>query len=99
MSRANIFSVMSCTVNEKEKQRVTGKKWKEELERYSRNKYEDDEMRKKAKEELDEWDERGRRWEERIGGRQGPRLTMSVLMQRRASFPNGNAVGICWHFC
>ena len=29
-------------------------KWKEELEQYSRNKYQDDEMKKKAKEELDE---------------------------------------------
>ena len=29
-------------------------KWKEDLERYSRNKHQDDEMRKKAKEELDE---------------------------------------------
>ena len=53
----------------------------------------DDEMRKTAKEKLDEWDERGRRWEERIGGRHGPRPTMSVLMQRRASFQNGKAVG------
>ena len=69
-------------------------KWKEELERYSSDKYQDGEMRRKAKEELDEWDERGRRWEERIGGRQGPRLTMSVLVQSRASFPNGKAVGI-----
>ena len=32
--------------------------WKEELERFSRNKHQDDEMRKKAKKELDDWDER-----------------------------------------
>ena len=32
-------------------------KWKEELGIYSSNKYQDGEMRKKAKEELDEWDE------------------------------------------
>ena len=51
-------------------------------------------MEKKAIEEHDEWDDRGRRWEERIGGRQGPRLSMSVLMQSRASFPNGKAEGI-----
>ena len=69
-------------------------KWKEELERYSRNKYQDDEMKKKAKKELDEWDERDRRCKERDGGSQGPRLTVSVLMQSRASFSNEKAVKI-----
>ena len=69
-------------------------KWKEELGIYSSNKYQDGEMRKKAKEELDEWDEEAEDGKRRIGGRQGPRPTMSVLMQRRASFPNGEAVGI-----
>ena len=42
-------------------------KWKEELERFSRRKYQDDEMKKKAKEELDEWDEKGRRNKGRKG--------------------------------
>ena len=51
-------------------------------------------MRKKAMEELKDWDERARRCEERNGGGQGPTLTMSVLMQSRASFSNGKAVGI-----
>ena len=39
---------------------ITGDKqrWKEELERYSKKKYQDAEMREKAKEELDEWDEK-----------------------------------------
>ena len=67
---------------------------KEELERYSRNKNQDDEMRKKAREELKDWDERARRCEERNRGGQGPTLTMSLLMQSRASFSNGKAVGI-----
>ena len=37
---------------------IDRQKWREELERYSRNKHQDDAMRKKAKEELDDWDER-----------------------------------------
>ena len=39
-------------------------KWKEELERYSRKKYQDEGMNSKAKEELEEWGERGRRQRE-----------------------------------
>ena len=66
---------------------MTDKKWKEELERYSRNTYQDEEMRMKARKELDEWEEGSR-------GSQEPRLTMSVIMQSRASFSNGKAAGI-----
>ena len=69
-------------------------KWKEELERYSRNKYQDEEMRMKARKELDEWDERSRKQRRRAGGSQEPRLPMSVIMQSRASFSNGKAVGM-----
>ena len=69
-------------------------KWKEELERYSRNKYQDEEMRMKARKELDEWEERSRSRREGTGGSQDPRLTLSVIMQSRASFSNGKAVGI-----
>ena len=66
--------------------------WKNELERYSRKKYQDDEMKTKAKRELVEWEERSK--QERDGGSQGRRMTMSVLMQNKASFSNGKAVGI-----
>ena len=69
-------------------------KWKEELERYSREKYQEEEMRIKAKKELDEWEERVRRQKDQDGEHQAPRLTMSVVMQSRASFSNGKAVGV-----
>ena len=65
-------------------------KWKEELERYSSNKYQVEEMRMKARKELDEWVERCRRQRERTGGR----LTMSVVKQSRASFSYRKAAGI-----
>ena len=69
-------------------------KWKEELERYSRKKYQDDGMNAKAKKELEEWEERSRRQRRDSEGSQEPKLTMSVIMQSRASFSNGKAVGI-----
>ena len=49
-------------------------------------------MRMKAKKELDEWEERSRRQREGTAGSQEPRLTMSVVMQSRASFSNGKVV-------
>ena len=67
-------------------------KWKKELERYSRMKYQDDEMKKMARRELEEWE--GRRKKSYNWACQEPRLTMSVLMQSRATFSNGKAVGI-----
>ena len=51
-------------------------------------------MRKKAKEELDEWDDRGRKRKVKKGVSLGPKLTMSVLTHSRASFSEGKAVGI-----
>ena len=59
-----------------------------------RKKYQDDDMKKKAKEELDEWDEQGRKNKGKKGENQGPKLTMSVLMQSRASFSNGKALRV-----
>ena len=58
------------------------------------NKYRDEEMRMKARKELDEWVERCRRQRERTGGSREPRLTMSVVMQSRASFSHGKVAGI-----
>ena len=69
-------------------------KWKEELERYSRKKYLDDEMNAKAEKEFEEWEERSRRQRRYRGESQEPKLTMSVIMQSRASFSNGKAVGL-----
>ena len=68
--------------------------WKEELERYSRIKYQDEEMRIKAKNELEEWKERNRIKRGATEGSQEPKLTMSVIMQSRASFSTGKAVGV-----
>ena len=48
----------------------------------------------KARRELEKWEERSRKQRERTGGSQEPRLTMSVIMQSRASFLNGKAVGV-----
>ena len=73
---------------------MTGKNGRRELERHSRHKYQDEEMRMKATEELDEWEERSRRQREGTVGSQEPRLTMSAIMQSRASFSNGKAVGV-----
>ena len=72
---------------------MTDKNWKEELERCSRNKYQDEEMRMKARKELDKWEKR-RRHRGGAGESREPRLTMSVIMQSRASFSNGKAVGV-----
>ena len=73
---------------------MTDKNWKEELERCSRNKYQDEEMRKKASNELDKWEKRRRRHRGGAGESREPRLTMSVIMQSRASFSNGKAVRV-----
>ena len=67
-------------------------KWKKKMERYSRKKYQDEEMKKKARKELDEWEERC--WKGYVWEGQGPGLTMADLMQSGASFSNGKAVGI-----
>ena len=48
----------------------------------------------KARKELQEWEERSRRQRGGTGGSQEPRLTMSVIMQMRASFSIGKAVGV-----
>ena len=84
---ALFFCVKKRTLSDRQK-------WKEELERYSREKYQDEEMRTKAKKELDQWEERVRRQKDQDGEHQEPRLTMSVVMQSRASFSNGKAVGV-----
>ena len=49
-------------------------------------------MKKKAKRELDEWEERSRQAYD--GGGHGPRMAMFVLMKSRASFSYGKVVGI-----
>ena len=79
---------------EEEGETTSDKKWKEELERYSRKKYQDEEMRMKARKELEEWEGRSRRQRGGAGGSQEPRLTMSVIMQSRAWFSNGKTVGV-----
>ena len=66
----------------------------EAAERYSRNEYHDEDMRMKARKELDEWEEASRRQREATAGSQEPRLTMSVIMQSRASFSKEKAVGV-----
>ena len=48
----------------------------------------------KARRKLEEWEERSRRQREGSAGCQEPRLTMSVVMQSRASFSNGKEVGV-----
>ena len=48
----------------------------------------------KAKNELEEWEERSRRQRGATEGSQEPKLTVSVNMQSRASFSNGKAVGV-----
>ena len=73
---------------------MTDKKWKEELERCSRNKCQDEEMRMKARKELDKCEKRRRRHRGGAGESREPRLTMSVIMQSRASFSNGKAGGV-----
>ena len=52
-----------CHALDCEKGRTTSdrQQWKQELERYSREKYQDEEMRMNTKKELDEWEERVRR--------------------------------------
>ena len=50
-------------------------------------------MTKKAEKELEEWDEKSKR-NRKMKESEGPKLTMSVLMQSRASFSTGKAVGI-----
>ena len=64
------------------------------MERYSKEKYQDEEMRMKTKKELYEWEERNTRHKDEVGEHQAPRLTMSVIMQSRALFSNGKAVGV-----
>ena len=66
----------------------------EELERYSREKCQHEDMGMKSVKELDEWDERSRWQRHEVRKQKAPRLTMSVLMQSRASFSNGKAVGV-----
>ena len=51
-------------------------------------------MRMKVRRELEKWEDRRRKQREGDGGSQEPRLTMSVIMQSRASFLNGETVGV-----
>ena len=51
-------------------------------------------MRGKARKELEELEEKVRRQKKQTGEQRVPRLTMSVVMQSRASFSNGKAVGV-----
>ena len=69
-------------------------KWTEELERYSKSKYQDERKRMKAKKELEEWKEKANEQKTGAGEQRAPRLTMSVVMRSRASFSNGKAVGV-----
>ena len=48
----------------------------------------------KVRRELEKWEDRRRKQREGDGGSQEPRLTMSVIMQSRASFLNGETVGV-----
>ena len=48
----------------------------------------------KAVKELDEWEERSRKERDEVRKQKAPRLTMSVLMQSRASFSNCKALGV-----
>ena len=73
---------------------IDRQKWKEELERYSRCKYRGVEMRKKARKDLEECEERSGRHRSRKHRSEGaerrePKLTKSVIMQSRASFQMG----------
>ena len=56
-------------------------KWKEELERYSRNKYQDEEISMKARKGVDEWEERSRRQRGGTGESKERRLTVSLIIQ------------------
>ena len=49
--------------------------------------------REKARKELEEWEEKVKRQKNGTGEHRGHRLTMSVVMQRRA-FSNCKAVGV-----
>ena len=69
-------------------------KWKEELDRYSRKKCQDERKRMKARKELDDWEESIKRQRERAEGHRAPKLMMSVVMRSRASFSNEKAVGV-----
>ena len=53
-------------------------KWKEELERYSRKKYQDDGMNAKAEKELEEWEERSRRQRRDSGENQGKKKKLTL---------------------
>ena len=78
----------------KEAKKSDRQKWKEEVERYSRKQCQDDGMNAKARKELQEWEESSRRQRSETGESQEPKLTMSVIMQSRASFSIGKAVGV-----
>ena len=80
---------------EKEKKETCDRqKWKEVLERYARDKYQDERMRIKARKELEESDEKVKKQKNGKAEQRAPRMTMSVVMQSRASFSNGKAVGV-----
>ena len=81
-------------VGMKREQHVTDKSGVRTLKRYSRGKYQDEKMRGKARKELEEWEEKVRRQKNETEEQRAPRLTMSVVMQSRASFSNGKAAGV-----
>ena len=86
--------VLNCSAKKEGGKKSDRQKWKEEVERYSRKKYQDDGMNAKARKELQEWEESSRRQRSETGESQEPKLTMSVIMQSRASFSIGKAVGV-----
>ena len=51
-------------------------------------------MRMKARKELEEWEEKAKKQKNGTGEQRAPGLTMSVVMQSRASFSYGKAVEV-----
>ena len=92
-SRTNKMSVKHWIVNKKERLRVTDKNGKRNWKDTRGKSYQDEEMRMKARRELEMWEESSRKERERNGGSPEPKLTMSVIMQSRASFLYEKAVG------
>ena len=73
---------------------MTDKSGMRTLKRYSGGKYQDEKMRGKARKELEESEEKVRRQKNETEEQRAPRLTMSVVMQSRASFSNGKAARV-----
>ena len=86
------MSEFECEHEDRKERTQDRQMWTKKLERCAKEKYPDDRMKEEAMKELRVWE--GEPKMQRGTGVWSSRWTMLILMQSRASFSEGKAVGV-----